>query len=61
MTLGGAVQDEPPRMLALGSGSGTLVMVLRGAVQDEPPLLDDGGCGATVPATQAPFNLFLAG
>jgi hypothetical protein len=83
MVLGGAVQDEPPRMLALGSGSGalvvvlggavhlgsgsgTLVMVLGGAVQDEPPLLDDSGCGATIPATQPPFNLsflyiFLAG
>ena len=60
MVLGGAVQDEPPRMLALGSGSGPLVMVLGGAVQDEPPLLYDGSCGATVPATQPHLSINLA-
>jgi hypothetical protein len=35
-------------------------MVLGGAVQDEPPLLDDGGCGATVPATQPHLYINLA-
>jgi hypothetical protein len=35
-------------------------MALGGAIQDEPPLLDDGGCGATVPATQTHLSINLA-
>ncbi len=44
----------------LGSGSGALVMALGGAVQDEPPLLDDSGCGATVPETHPRLSIYLS-